>query len=95
VTLTDWLTECRYMVIVHPLRGRLSGAGALAVIAVIWVVSAVIASPNVVHADVYTWLDNVALARWTGDREVAGSTPCQVSTPGMLFTHMCLCHQAV
>ena len=52
---TAMLNECRYMVIIHPLRGRLSAGRALAVIAIIWVVSVIIASPNLVHADVYTW----------------------------------------
>jgi len=43
------------MVIVHPLSRRLSAGRALALIAVIWVVSVLIAVPHLVHADVHTW----------------------------------------
>ena len=45
----------RYMVIVHPLSRRLSAGRALAVIAVIWLVSLMVAAPNLLLADTHTW----------------------------------------
>jgi len=57
------LNECRYMAIVHPLSRRLSGGRALAVIVVIWVMSTVIAAPNLAHADLFTWHLNDASTR--------------------------------
>jgi len=49
------------------------------------------------HANVMTcynsemWRGGVVVRRWTCNREVAGSSPLQVTTLGKLFTHMCLC----
>jgi len=45
------------------------------------------------------WLGSVVVASRTCNLEVAGSgsrpVHCQVMTLDKLFTHMCLCHQAV
>jgi len=68
------------MVIIHPLRRRLSGRRALAMIAVIWVVSTIIAAPNLAHADVHTWNFDDGSTR----------TVCFINWPHQLSDLMCV-----
>ncbi|KAL8588608.1 hypothetical protein ACOMHN_067461 [Nucella lapillus] len=48
----------RYIAIVHPLRPRLTGRIVVAIIVAIWVASVLLALPNIIYAEVYTFPDN-------------------------------------
>lgn len=71
----------RYMAIIHPLKPRMGAGLVLTVIAVIWVVSVVIAFPNLLYAEIHTFNGTdvtVCYLKWP-DGESAGG-PCDFAS---------------
>ncbi|KAH9495292.1 Tachykinin-like peptides receptor 99D [Bulinus truncatus] len=62
------ILESRYIAIIHPLRPRLTGRIVLTIITVIWVLSFLLALPNLLYATTYTFHEEggrtVCYLRW-------------------------------
>ncbi|XP_070188356.1 tachykinin-like peptides receptor 99D [Littorina saxatilis] len=64
----------RYIAIIHPLRPRLTGRIVLTIIVGIWLASILLALPNIIYSEVYTWNES-------------GRTMCYMHWPDIQLSH--------
>nr|KAI8766675.1 tachykinin-like peptides receptor 99D isoform X2 [Biomphalaria glabrata] len=61
----EQLPQNTYIAIIHPLRPRLTGRIVLTIITVIWILSVLLALPNLLYATIYKWPDRtICYLRW-------------------------------